>query len=94
MFLGAVECAGWGDAVSACGPEGEVPACGMAEDGRAGVVVAWVGCESLEDGVCCMGDVLEGSGIAAAGVSETPVFEAARDRSLAGEGGAESANVL
>ncbi len=27
------------------------------------------------------------------GVSETPVFEAARDCSLAGEGGAEMANV-
>ncbi len=41
-----------------------------------------------------MADVLEGSGIAAAGVSETAVFEIARDDSVAGEAGAEGANVL
>ncbi len=33
-------------------------------------------------------------GPAAVGVSETPVFEVARDCSLAGRAGAESANVL
>ena len=39
-------------------------------------------------------DILEGARPAAARVPETPVFEIARDRSLAGKAGAESANVF
>ncbi len=61
----------------------------MAKDSCPGVVEAQVGRCCLDDVTGREADVLKGSRPTAAEVANSPVFNAARDHSLGGEGGAE-----
>jgi len=65
----------------------------MAKDSCPGVVEAQVGRCCLDDVTGREADVLKGSRPTAAEVANPPVFDAARDHSLGGEGGAEMPDV-